>query len=263
LVSASFVAKSKSSEIFIVNIRESIDRIMEEQEEPSPQKPANLDTWRLRVRKAFADLFKTPMGVPVASKNNFRINTDPGAKPPDRQPYRMSDSESLEFETQIAQLVANCWVTDSQSQFAAGLRFVKKLNGSGWRMCVNYRGRDAITTRDRYALTYTEHLIDRLHGSRVFTKLNLASGYHQLGIHTDKRHKTAFVAPDGFYEWTVNPCGLDNAPSAFMRTMHRILGPYKKFGIVFVDDVLIFSRSFAKYKKNDDAILLAIRAAHL
>jgi hypothetical protein len=175
----------------------------------------------------------------------------------------MSDLEHVEFETQIAKLLANGWVTDSHSRFAAPVIFIKIPDCSGLRMCIDYRGLNAITTRDRYPLPYIEDLIDRLHGSRVFTKLDLASGYHQLCIHPDDRHKTAFVAPNGFYEWTVIPFGLSNAPSAFMHAMHRILGPYKKFAIVYLDDMLIFSRSLAKHKRHVDTILWAIRVAHL
>jgi len=93
--------------------------------------------------------------------------------------------------------------------------------------------------------------------------LDLASGYHQLRIHMDDRQKTVFVTADGFYGWTVNPFGLANAPSAFMGTMHRILGLYKKFAIVYLDDVLIFSSSLAEHKMHVDTILLAIMAAHL
>ena len=236
---------------------------MEEEEEATPHKPADLETWWLRVRKAFPDLFEPPTGVPPASKHNFRIDTDSTAKPPHRQPYRMSDSERLVFETQIAKFQANGWVTDSHSRFAAPVIFVKEPDGSGLRMCVDYRGLNSITTRDRYPFPYIEDPIDRLHGSRVFTKLDLASGNHQLRIHPDDRYKTAFVAPDGFYEWTVITFGLANAPSAFMRTMHRILGLYKKFAIVFLDDVLIFSCSLAEHKMHVNTILLAIRAARL
>jgi len=100
--------------------------------------------------------------------------------------------------------------------------------------------------------------IDWLHWSRVFTKLDLGSGYHQLRIHPDVRHKTAFVTPDGFYEWTVIPFGLANPPSACMRTMHCILGLYKRFAIEYLDDMPIFSRCFAKPNMHVDTILLAI-----
>jgi hypothetical protein len=128
---------------------------------------------------------------------------------------------------------------------------------------MDYRDLNVITTRDRYRLPYIEDLIDRLHGSRVFTKLDLASGYHQLRIHPDDRHKTAFVAPGGFYEWRVIAFGLANAPSAFMRAMHRVVGPYKKFATVYLDDMLSFSCRLAEHKMHVDTILRGIMAAHL
>jgi hypothetical protein len=143
------------------------------------------------------------MGVSPASKHNFCIDTDPTAKSHHDQPYWMSDSKRLEFETQIAKLLANGSVTDSHSRFATPVIILKALDGSGLQMCVDYRGLNAITTRDRYPLRYIEDLIDRLQRSRVFTKLDLASGSHQLRIQLDARHKTVFVAPHGFCEWTV------------------------------------------------------------
>ena len=130
-------------------------------------------------------------------------------------------------------------------------------------MCIDYRGPNAITIRDQYPLPYIEDLIGQLYGSRVFTQLDLASGYHQLHIHPDGRHKTTFVTPDGFNESTGILFGLANAPSVFMCIMHYILGPYKKFAIVYLDDVLIFSRSLAEHKMHVDTILLPIRAVHI
>jgi len=263
MVSASYVIKFKSSGISIVNIRELIDKIMEEEGEATSHKPADVKTWTLHVSKAFADLFNPPTGVPPESKHDLRMDTDPTAKPPHRQPYRMSDSEHFEFETRIAKLLANGWVTDSHSRFAAPVIFVYKLDGSALRMCVDSRGLNAVTTRDRYPLPYIEDLIDRLHGSRVFPKLNLASGYHQVHVHPDDRHKTAFLSPDGIYEWTVIPSGLANAPSAFMCAMHPFLGPYKKVPIVHLAEVPIVARSLAKHMMHVNTILLVFTMSHL
>jgi len=123
LVSAFLVAKCKSSDIHIVIIWERIDKIMEQEEETSSQKPADLETWRLRVWEAFADLFEPPTGVSPASKHNFCINTDPTAKPAHREPDRMSDSERLEFETHVAKLPVNGWVTATHTRFAAPVIF--------------------------------------------------------------------------------------------------------------------------------------------
>jgi len=94
-------------------------------------------------------------------------------------------------------------------------------------MCVDYRGLNKITAKDRYPLPYIEDPLEKLHGARVFTKLDLASGYHQVRVHPDDCHKTAFIVPDRFYEYKVNPFGLVNAPAAFIRMMHRILHSHR------------------------------------
>jgi len=111
---------------------------MEEVEEATPHKLADLETWRLRIRKAFADFFEPPTGVPQATKHDFPIDTDPTAEPPHCQPYHMSDSERLEFETHIAKLLANGWLTESHFQFAAPVIIVKTPDGCGLQMCVDY-----------------------------------------------------------------------------------------------------------------------------
>jgi len=126
----------------------------------------------------------------------------------------------------MKKLLANRWVTDSHSRYAAPIIFVKKPDAR-LRMCVDYRGLNKITVKDRYPLPYIEDLLDKLHGARVFTKLHLASGYHQVWVNPDDCHKTAFIAPDGFYEYKVIPFGLANALAAFIRMMHRILHPHR------------------------------------
>lgn len=131
MVSAFFVAKCKSPEILSIMIRVCINKIMEEQAEATPHQPADLETWWQRVTKTFADHFEPTTGICPASKNDFFIDTDPIVMLPHHQLYRMSDSERLEFETQIATCLANGEVTDSQSQFAVPVIFVKKT-GSLW-----------------------------------------------------------------------------------------------------------------------------------
>jgi len=93
-------------------------------------------------------------------------------------------------------------------------------------MCVDYCGLNKITVKGRYLLPYIDDLLDKLHGGQSFTKLDLASGYHQVRIHVDNCHKMAFIAPEGFYEYKVILFGLANAPAAFMHLMHQILRPH-------------------------------------
>jgi len=130
-------------------------------------------------------------------------------------------------------------------------------------MCVDYRGLNAITAKDRYPLPYIEDLLDKHHGARVFTKLDLASRYHQVRVHLDDCHKTAFIAPDRFYEYKVIPFGLANAPAAFMRITHKILNPHHRNAIVYLDDVLIFSGTLAEHKAHVEGVLQALWNARL
>jgi len=218
---------------------------------------ADLGKWRVQIHRNFDDLFQPLRGVPPPGEHDFRIHTDPTAKIPHRQPYRMIQSERKEFEVQIKKLLANRWVMDSHSHYAAPIIFVKKPDAT-LRMCVDYRGLNAITAKDRYPLPYIEDLLDKLHRAWVFTKLDLASRYHQVRVHSDDCHKTVFIVPDGFYDYKVIPFGLANAPAAFMRMMHKILHPHRRNAIVYLDDELIFSGTLAEHKAHVEGVLQAL-----
>jgi len=251
------MTKSSDDRIFVMDICE---RWMGEEFGEDEFLLADLGKWRVQIRQDFDDLFQPPRGVPPPGEHDVRIHTDPTAKIPHRQPYRMTQSERKEFEVQIKKLPANGWVTDSHSRYAAPIIFVKKPDAR-LGMCVDYRGLNAITAKNPYPLPYIEDLLDKLHGARVFTKLDLASGYHQVRVHSDDCHKTAFIAPDGFYEYKVIPFGLANAPAAFMRMMHKILHPHRRNAIVYLDDVLIFSGTLAEHKAHVEGVLQVLRNA--
>jgi len=253
------MTKSSDDRIFVIDIRER--RVGEEFGEDESVL-ADLGKWRVQIRWDFDDIFQPPRGVPPPGKYDFRIHTDPTAKIPHRQPYRMTQSEMKEFEVQIKKLLANRWVTDSHSRYAAPIIFVKKPDAT-LRMCVDYHGLNAITAKDRYPLPYIKDLLDKLHGTRVFTKLDLASGYHQVRVHSYNCHKTAFIAQDRFYEYKVIPFGLTNVPAAFMRMMHKILHPHRQNATVYLDDVLIFSGTLAEHKAYVEGVLKVLRNARL
>jgi len=186
--------QNSGDRIFVLDIRE---RQVGDEFGEDESVLVDLGKWRVKIRKDFDDLFQPPKGVLLPEKHDFRIHTDPTAKIPHRQPYRMTQSEREEFEVQIKKSLANGWVTDSHSRYAAPIIFVKKADTTLW-MCVDYRGLNKITAKDRYPLPYIEDLLDKLHGARVFTKLDLASRYHQVRVHPDDCHKTVFIAPDRF-----------------------------------------------------------------
>jgi len=252
------MTKSSGDRIFLIDIRK---RWVGEEFGEDESVLADLGKWRVQIRRDFDNLFQPPRGVPPPGEHDFRIHTDPTAKIPNCQPYQMTQSKRKEFKVQIKKLLANGWVTDSHLHYAVPIIFVKKPDTT-LRMCVDYRGLNAITAKDRHPLPYIEDLLDKLHGAGVFTKLDLASGYHQVQVHSDDCHKTAFIAPDGSYEYKVIPFRLANAPAAFMRMMHKILHPHRRNAIVYLDNVLIFSGTLAEHKAHVEGVLQALRYAH-
>ena len=168
-----------------------------------------------------------------------------------------------ELTTQLEGFIAKGHVRPSKSPFGAPVLFVKKKDGTR-RMCFDYRGLNKITIKNRYPLPRIEELLDRLHGAKYFSKLDLRSGYHQVRIAEGDEHKTAFRTRYGHYEFTVLPFGLTNAPATFMHLMQEIYRPYlDKSVLVFLDDVLIYSKTKAEHKIHCREALTVLRNAKL
>jgi hypothetical protein len=143
----------------------------------------------------------------------------------------------------------------STSAFGAPVLFVKKKDGSV-RMCVDYRALNKVTERNMTGLPRMEELFDRLAGARIFTKLDLRNGYHQIRVHPEDRHKTAFTTRYGHFEFTVMPFGLTNAPATFSTLMQTIFHPYlDRFVISFLDDILIYSRTEEEHLQHVEKAL--------
>src|SRR3984957_15632131 len=171
----------------------------------------------------------------------------------------MSPAELDELKNQLDELVAAGFIQPSKSPFGAPVLFVKKKDGS-MRMCVDYRDLNRITVKNRYPLPRMEELFDRLKGAKYFSKIDLRSGYHQVRIHPDDVHKTAFRTRYGHYEFLVLPFGLTNAPSTFMNLMQSIFGSHLDFFvIVFLDDILIFSKNKQQHEQHVRVVLELLR----
>jgi hypothetical protein len=126
--------------------------------------------------------------------------------------------------------------------------FVPKKDGTQ-RLCVDYRALNEVTVKNKYLLPRIDDLFDQLRGACVFSKINLRSGYHQLRVRECDIPKTAFVSMYGLYEFTVMPFGLTNAPAYFMYMMNMVFMEYlDKFVIVFIDDILVYSRNEEEYE---------------
>ena len=141
--------------------------------------------------------------------------------------------------------------------------FVKKKDGT-WRLCVDYRQLNKVTIRNKYPLPRIDDLFDQLQGAKVFTKIDLRSGYHQLRIRESKVPKTAFRTRYGHYEFLVMSFGLTNAPATFMDFMSRVFRPYlDRFVIVFIDDILVYSRSELEHERYLGLVLQTLRRHQL
>ncbi|GJW26954.1 putative reverse transcriptase domain-containing protein [Tanacetum coccineum] len=181
------------------------------------------------------------------------VPTSQGAAPVARAPYRISTSE-MEEMSQLQELSDKGFIRPSSSPWGAPVLFVKKKDGS-FRMCIDYRELNKLTVKNRYPLPRIDDLFDQLQGSSVYSKIDLRSGYHQLRVRDEDIPKTAFRTRYGHYEFQVMPFGLSNAPAVFMDLMNRVCRPYlDKFVIVFIDDILIYSKT----KEEHDAHLRLI-----
>src|SRR5688500_6494575 len=158
-------------------------------------------------------------------------------------PYHMAPTELSEFRLQISELQQKGYICSSSSPWGAPVLFVTKKDGS-LRMCIDYRSLNEVTIKNKYPLPRIDDLFDQLQGTNYFSKIDLRSGYHQLRIKEADIQKTTFVTWYGQYEFMVMPFGLTNAPAFFMNLMNKVfMEELDKFVVVFIDDILIYSKS--------------------
>ncbi|GJY00518.1 putative reverse transcriptase domain-containing protein, partial [Tanacetum coccineum] len=178
-------------------------------------------------------------------------------------PYRLAPSELEELSGQLKELQDKGFIRPSSSSWGASVLFVKKKDGS-FRMCIDYRELNKLTVKNRYPLLRIDDLFDQLQGSQLFSKIDLRSGYHQLRVHEDDIPKTAFRTRYGHFEFTVMPFVLTNVPSVFMDLMNRVCRPYlDKFVIVFIDDILIYSKTQEEHVKHLRLVLKLLKKKKL
>ncbi|XP_074369633.1 uncharacterized protein LOC141711091 [Apium graveolens] len=212
-------------------------------EELSRYVPSYIDTDRKKAKRFQQGLKPWIRGKIDYREIEFAIDLEPGTEPVSKAPYRMAPVEMKELARQLQELLEKGVIRPSVSPWGAPVLFVKKKDGS-MRLCIDYRELNKLTIKNKYPLPRIDDLFDQLKGAKYFSKIDLRSGYHQLKIKPEDIPKTAFRTRYGHYEFLVMSFGLTNAPAAFMDLMNRIFKEYlDKFVIVFIDDILIYSKT--------------------
>ncbi|GJS84460.1 putative reverse transcriptase domain-containing protein [Tanacetum coccineum] len=196
------------------------------------------------IVRDFPDVFPEDLpGLPPTRQVEFQIDLVPGAAPVARAPYRLAPSEMKELSEQLQELSDKGFIRPSSSPWGAPVLFVKKKDGS---------------------FQIIDDLFDQLQGLSVYSKIDLRSGYHQLRVREEDIPKTAFKTRYGHYEFQVMPFGLTNAPAVFMDLMNRVCKPYlDKFMIVFIDDILIYSKNKREHEEHLKLILELLKKEEL
>ncbi|GBG62830.1 hypothetical protein CBR_g32412 [Chara braunii] len=227
--------------------------------EPKEEKP--VDPAIAKLLEEFKDLTEPPTGT-VPRPIQHRIEIEPVSRTPKGAVYRMSPRELEELRKQLDELMEKGWIRPSSSPFGAPVLFVPKKEGE-LRMCIDYRGLNAITVKNAEPLPRIDDLLDRVQGAKYFSKIDLKSGYHQIEVHPDDQYKIAFRTTYGHYEFIVMLFGLTNAPATFQRCMNDLFRPWlDRFVVVYLDDILVFSRTLEEHQGNLRQVLEKLREAN-
>jgi hypothetical protein len=193
----------------------------------------------------------------------FKIELQPSTAPIAMAPYKMSHVEMKELKVQLQGLLEKGYIRPSTSPWGCSTLFVKKKDKE-LHLCVDYRPLNVVTIKNKYPLPRIDILFDQLAGAQVFSKIDLCFGYHQIKISAKDIPKTAFMMRYGLYEYLVVSFGLMNALTHFMYLMNSIfMSEFDQFVMVFIDDILVCSRSMEEHEEHLRIVLQRLREHQL
>jgi hypothetical protein len=202
-------------------------------------------------------------GMPPDRDIEFAIELQPRTTPISMRPYQMPPAELAELKKHLQELLDKGFIHPSTWTWGCPALFVKKKYES-LRLCIDYRPLNAVTIKNKYPLPRIDVLYDQLVGAKVFSKIDLRFGYHQIKIHASDIPKTSFSTRYGLYEYLVMSFGLTNAPVYFMYLMNSVfMLELDKFVVVFIDDILVYSRNTKEHVGHLHVVLQRLREHRL
>jgi hypothetical protein len=219
-----------------------------------------ISTMDVRTVSDFPDVFAEELpGMPLDHDIEFVIEVVPSTARIFKRPYRMVANQLAQSKEQLQELLDKGYIHPSASPWGAPVIFAPKKDGTQ-RICVHYRSLNEVTIKNKYPLPSIDDLFDQLKGACVFSKVDLRSGYHQLNIRASDIPKITFIARYYLYEYTIMSFGLTNAPAYFMYLMNKVFMEYlDRFMVVFIDDILIFSKVAKEHDEHLSMVLLKLR----
>ncbi|KAL0463296.1 UNVERIFIED_CONTAM: Retrovirus-related Pol polyprotein from transposon [Sesamum latifolium] len=218
-----------------------------------------------KLLKEFEDVMpdELPRKLPSKRAVDHKIELVPGTKPPARAPYRILQPELVELRKQLKDMLESGIIKPAKSPYGAPVLFQKKADGS-LRMCCDYRALNKIIVKNKYPIPLVADCFDRLSQAKYFTKIDLRSGYWQVRIKEGDEAKTTVVTRYEAFEFLVMPFGLTNAPATFSTLMNQVLhGFLDKFVVVYLDDIVIYSRTLAEHVEHLRQVLARLREYEL
>ena len=186
-----------------------------------------------------------------------------GTKLPFGPLYRMSPHEIKALKQQVADLLQKGLITPDTASFGAPCLFATKKNSAELRLVVDYRKLNALIVPNRGTLPRIDDAYTTVRGAQVFSAIDLTAGYHQVRLPEEDVPKTSFPTPLGLFQFKVLPFGLRNAPQTFQAMMNEILSPLNEFCLVYMDDILVFSKTSADHVGHVRVVLERLRSNRL
>jgi hypothetical protein len=194
-----------------------------------------------QILDKFEKVFKTPDSLPPSREYDHTITLLTGTTPVNLRPYRYSPLQKDEIERQVQDMLKSGIITRSVSPFASPVLLLKKKDGS-WRFCVDYRKLNDITVKNKFPMPIIDEFLDELSGATYFSKLDMASGFHQIRMAEADELKTALKTHHGHFQFRVMPFGLTNAPATFQCLMNVVFQELmRKCVLIFMDDIPVYS----------------------